>query len=49
LGIIRLLAGTGVYGLSNVLLLGVVWPFIMLLLLIGVVRMRRRIKSLRYE
>ncbi|MCR9054119.1 MAG: hypothetical protein ACE362_19815 [Phaeodactylibacter xiamenensis] len=48
-GIIRLLAGTGAYGLSNVLLLGAGWPFMMLLLLIGVVRMRRKIKSLRYE
>jgi hypothetical protein len=48
-GIIRLLAGTGTYGLSNVLLLGAGWPFMMLLLLIGVVRMRRKIKSLRYE
>ncbi len=49
LGIIRVLAGTGAYGLSNVLLLGVGWPLVLLLLLIGVVRMRQKIKSLRYE
>lgn len=49
LGIIRLLAGTGAYGLSNVLLLGVGWPLVLLLLLIGVVQMRQKIKSLRYE